>query len=153
MIEEKIKQLHTNTDQVTKQLLQHLVDRKRKFEFMKQRVKVLQYTLLFLCIIFFLYILFFIVQPFYYSTSKIMSIFLGDEIHLFVLLTIFSVYGTILYYKKKVDKTEKEFHDLRCEVIRKSIELWPQPIKWHERERVFDLMQTEYDINLYHESK
>jgi hypothetical protein len=73
--------------------------------------------------------------------------------HILVVLLIVGGYATAQYYKKKEEKAETEYHNLRCEVIRKSTELWPQPIQWQKRHEVFSMMKNEFDINLFHESK
>lgn len=62
-------------------------------------------------------------------------------------------YCTSYYFKKKEEKSETDFHKLRCEIIQKSTDLWPQPDKWKARESVFHMMKHKYDINLYFESK
>ncbi|MFN2745561.1 MULTISPECIES: YpbF family protein [Bacillus] len=78
---------------------------------------------------------------------------LNDSIYLFWIMSAAFAYSTAYYFKKKEDKAEGEFHKLRCEIIQKSTDLWPQPDMWKSRETVFKIMKQEYDINLYFESK
>ena len=54
------------------------------------------------------------------------------------------------YSKKKFEKAEKEFESLRMEVIERTVELWENEEHWKNRHKVFEVMEKEYDINLYH---
>ncbi|WP_096200990.1 DUF2663 family protein [Bacillus sp. FJAT-45350] len=54
------------------------------------------------------------------------------------------------YAKKKFDKAEKEFESLRYEVIERCPELWDTKEMWEKRHHVFEVMEKEYDINLFH---
>ncbi|MFK4997736.1 DUF2663 family protein [Bacillus sp. N9] len=46
----------------------------------------------------------------------------------------------------------KEFHNLRCEIIDKSKDLWKEE-RWRSRHTIYAHLKKQYDINLYHESK
>jgi hypothetical protein len=63
------------------------------------------------------------------------------------------LYGYMVLIKKKLDKAEKEFQLLRCEIINKSKQLWEKEEEWKNRHKVFEMMKKNYDINLYHENK
>ena len=52
-----------------------------------------------------------------------------------------------------MDKAEKEYQLLRCEIITKSKLLWEKESEWKNRHKVFEMMKKNYDINLYHENK
>ncbi|SPU03351.1 YpbF [Bacillus subtilis] len=78
---------------------------------------------------------------------------LSHTFYLFWMLATAFAYCTSYYFKKKEEKSETDFHKLRCEIIQKSTDLWPQPDKWKARESVFHMMKHKYDINLYFESK
>jgi hypothetical protein len=47
-------------------------------------------------------------------------------------------------------KAEAIIQHLRCEIIQKSTDLWPQPEKWRARESVFHLMKHRYDTPFCH---
>ena len=52
-----------------------------------------------------------------------------------------------------MDKAEKEFHALRCEIVDRSKDLWKREEVWRERHKIFNVLKENYGINLYHENK
>ncbi|APH04569.1 DUF2663 family protein [Bacillus weihaiensis] len=152
-IEPFIQQLNYHTDLPTKKMLNNLVDRKRKFDGYKDKCFKAQLFTFTILIGFLVYLYVYIIQPSGGRIEFVISSIFDGELHLFIVLLIVAGYATAKYYKKKEDKAEKEFHALRCEVISKSSELWPQPTRWEKRHDVFAMMKNEYDINLFHESK
>ena len=52
-----------------------------------------------------------------------------------------------------MEKAEKEYQLLRCEIIQKSKLLWENESEWKNRHKVFEMMKNNFDINLYHENK
>ncbi|AZB43368.1 DUF2663 family protein [Bacillus sp. FJAT-42376] len=152
-MEKAIKGLDPVTDEPTKKMLQGLVEKKRKFDRLKQKVLTFQLAA-FVCVLaFMLYFYKAVVLTSDNSLSKVLSQFVNESFHLYFLVAIAGIYATALYFKKKEEKAEAEFHTLRCEVIRKSGELWPQPYHWKKRTAVFQIMKSEFDINLFYESK
>ncbi|MDQ0232930.1 hypothetical protein J2S19_004254 [Metabacillus malikii] len=99
------------------------------------------------------YLYMFIIKPTGGEIPVIFHTIFSGSHHTFIALLIVSGYATAQYFKKKEDKAETEFNNLRCEVIRKSAELWQKPSQWQNRHEVFTMMKSEYDINLFHESK
>ncbi|MBS2969443.1 YpbF family protein [Metabacillus sp. KIGAM252] len=152
-MEKAIEQLEPITDEPTKKMLQSLVDKKRKFERLKKKVLSLQLTSFLCMIIFMVYFYKVIVLTSENSLSIVLSRFVDESFHLYFIVAIAGAYATALYFKKKEVKAETEYHALRCEVIRKSGELWPQPYHWKKRTSVFQMMKNEFDINLFYESK
>ena len=59
----------------------------------------------------------------------------------------------MLILKKKMDKAEKEFHALRCEIVDRSKDFWKREEVWRERHKIFNVLKENYGINLYHENK
>ncbi|MGO4888214.1 DUF2663 family protein [Anaerobacillus sp. MEB173] len=51
---------------------------------------------------------------------------------------------------RKYEKAEKEFEELRTEIIERSSELWSDPEQWNNRHIVYEVFKETYDINLYH---
>ncbi|WP_175639723.1 YpbF family protein [Metabacillus schmidteae] len=153
IIEPSIQLLNNHTDEPTKQMLDHLVDRKRKFEKYKNKCFQAQFSTFILLMGFIVYLYAFIIKPTGGQIDVVFQMIFDNEIHIFFILLIVAGYATARYFKKKEDKSETEYHNLRCEVIRKSAELWPQPAQWQNRHEVFKLMKREFDINLFHESK
>lgn len=152
-IEKKISELNDYTDEVTKQMLQHSVEKKRKFEKLKARAYYMKLTVLFLLSIFLVYVYKTIVLPYSHSTELMISIFLDGSIYFFFVFVIGGLYGGVRYFDKKKDEAEDKYHAIRCEIIDKSKDLWKEPTQWRERQRVFEMMKKEFDVNLYHESK
>nr|WP_239583346.1 DUF2663 family protein [Metabacillus iocasae] len=134
-------------------MLQTVIDRKRKFERLKEKEKKLTLAFIAALLLVGLYLFFSFSKISIFSFSAAISFLVGETYHLFFILAVMSSYLYLLQIHKKSEKAEKEFHDLRCEIIQKSKELWPTNEKWESRQHVFQLMKREYDINLYHENK
>ncbi|MED1204906.1 YpbF family protein [Heyndrickxia acidicola] len=151
-MEQNIAMLNQYTDQTTKQMLQNLVSRKKKFERYKKRHLLLLWTSVFYSFAC-LYLLYHtVLEPYSYSFGEIFMVFAGQFKHALFLLSAAGLWGAtkILYDKKQ--KTESEYHALRCEIIDKSKDLWKNEA-WKERHLVFEMMKKKYDINLFHQSK
>jgi hypothetical protein len=153
IIETRIQLLNGHTDEPTKKMLHHLVERKNKLETYKNKCFRAQFITFILLMGFIVYLYAFIIKPTGGQLEVIFHTLFDGTYHILVVLLIVGGYATAQYYKKKEEKAETEYHNLRCEVIRKSTELWPQPIQWQKRHEVFSMMKNEFDINLFHESK
>lgn len=152
LMEKEIEQLPF-TDDPTKQMLHELVKRKKKYESYKQKCLTWQVITFGLCVLFVIYLYFTLYIPLNGQISSILTAFIGEKRNGIFVLIIGASYAFILYFKKKEEKKEKEFHALRCEIIDKSTDLWQTEETWKERDRVFAFMKRKYDINLYFESK
>ncbi len=74
-----------------------------------------------------------------------------DEPFLLLLILLFCIaFFQIRFFDKKAAKAEKEFDELRFEVIERNTELWEKDQSWEMRERLYSFMKQEHDINLYH---
>ncbi|MGN1401205.1 MAG: YpbF family protein [Bacillus sp. (in: firmicutes)] len=141
------------TDQATKKMLQNVIKRKEKFDMLKRKhfwTTIVTLTTAFLLII---YIYYLYVKPYSYSFLELIDRFTSSGNSLFYSLLVFSLYGYMLILKRKMDKAEKEFHALRCEIVDRSKDLWKKEEAWKQRHLVFKEMKDRYDINLYHENK
>ncbi|MCD7033335.1 YpbF family protein [Metabacillus sp. GX 13764] len=152
-MEKEFSSLNESTDEPTKKMLQSLVDKKRKFDKYKKKCLYCQLFTFGTVLAFMGYFYFCILKQSNSDISAMISLFLQQSFHLFFVMSIIAGYATALYFKKKEEKAEKEFHALRCEVIRKSPELWPKPYYWKKREQVFLMMKKKFGINLFYESK
>lgn len=151
-MEPEIKMLNHHTDEATKQTLQLLVNKKRKQDTFKQREWRWRLSCCFSVGLFLGYVYLFIFrQSPSYSTS--ISYFFDRSVHLWVVMFIAFQLGMIKYLLYKKDKAEKEYHDLRKEMVKRSDDYWSKPADWKQRHQVFDMMKKEFDINLYHETK
>lgn len=151
-MEKAIKNLENWTDQATKEMLQNVVKRKRKFDKYEKRHLFVLWITIFGFLIYGIYLYISVYQPNSYSAADVLSTFVTNSNNMLYLFMLFGLVGYMNVLKKKVDKYEKEYHALRCEIIDKSTDLWKGE-GWEKRHLVFEMMKKEYDINLYHENK
>lgn len=152
-MEEPIKLLDDRTDLATKQMLDNVVKRKRKFEKAKLKHHLSIAATLIMTGLFLFYTYQTIVLSYSYSFYAMFSAFVQKGANFYFLIATFSLYGAMIIYKEQRDKKEKEFHELRCEIVDRSKDLWKKEEEWKSRHLVFEMMKREYDINLYHEKK
>lgn len=141
------------TDEATKVILNNVVKRKKKYDHYKSRHFISVYLTLGLAGVFLYYIYQTVISPYAYSFYEMYEQFFQNPIHLLATIVLVGIYGAMLYYKKKMDKAEKEFHALRCEIVDRSKDLWRSESSWENRHIVFQKMKELYDINLFHENK
>ncbi|KAA6451645.1 DUF2663 family protein [Bacillus swezeyi] len=144
----ELNQLDRFADEPTRQMLRGLIKRKQKYENYARQTFRWQAAAIICAASFCLFI-----AAKGLGQSGFLSEMLNDSIYLFWILSAAFAYSTAYYFKKKEEKAEGEYHKLRCEIIQKSTDLWPQPEMWKSRETVFKIMKQQYDINLYFESK
>lgn len=139
------------TDEVAKQMLLGVIEKKEKWDRWKTKVKLLQIATAVGGIAFLAYVVFGIVLSPRPASSKVV-VFFGETSHLFLLF----LFGTAIFvmnvYQKKCDKAEEEFHALRCEIIQKSADLWRADDEWKKRHEWFTVLKTKYDIDLFYEN-
>lgn len=147
-----IKMLNHHTDEATKQTLQLLVNKKRKQDTFKKREWRWR---MFCCVTvgFFLAYVYFYIFHQSPSYSASISYFFDRSVHFWMVMFIAFQLGMIKYLLYKKDKAEKEYHELRKEMVKRSDDYWSKPTDWKQRHHVFDMMKKEFDINLYHETK
>lgn len=141
------------TDHATKTMLQNVVNRKRKFDELKRKHHWTTIATLILGLLYVIYLYFFIIKPYSYSFFDMFIYFTNQPKAFIYSMVVFGSYGYMLILKKKMDKAEKEFHALRCEIVDRSKDLWKNESGWKERHKIFRVFKENYDINLYHENK
>lgn len=152
-MEKPIRDLDDRTDPATKQMLQKVVERKRKYDKLHMRHLTVMWLTVFSAFLFSYYLYKTIVIPYSHSFLVMFSQFVGDSKNLYGTILVGGLYGLMNVLREKRDKAEEEFHALRCEIIDKSTDLWGKDDQWENRHLVFEMMKREYDINLYHENK
>ena len=153
MMEPSILMLDDRTDQATKQMLNNVVKRKKRYEdFKSKHLLILSLTLL-LTAFLFIYLFLTVARPYSYSFAAMFSAFVSSSVNFYLLIVIMGTFGYMNLLREKRDKAEKEFHALRCEIIDKSKDLWKKEEAWSQRHQVYEMMKSNYDINLYHENK
>ncbi|OQP05959.1 MULTISPECIES: YpbF family protein [Geobacillus] len=136
-------------DEVTKEMLLAVIEKKKKWERLEKRTTVLQAASFVGLAAFLLYV---IANAAAVATwSGRFAWFFAAPVHILILLLLCTVYWAAVYYKGKSEKAEDDFHALRCEIIQKSIDLWKDEEQWNGRHRLFEWLKREYDINLYYE--
>jgi len=152
-VEPAIIMLDEHTDQATKQMLQHVVERKKKFEALQQKHQMILWGTISVTVVFILYLYVYVMAPYSYSFFAMFSAFVNQSNHVVFLLITMGLFGYLTMVKNKMEKAEKEYQLLRCEIINKSKMLWEKESEWKNRHKVFEMMKKNYDINLYHENK
>ncbi|MBP3039700.1 YpbF family protein [Bacillaceae bacterium Marseille-Q3522] len=152
-MDDAIKMLDHQTDETTKQMLQHVIDKKKKFDKRKKIHVVTIWGTSLLSFTYFIYLYYFIVNPYSYSFAAMFSAFVNETTHLYWLLLVIGMFGFMNLMRKEKEKTEDEYHALRCEIIDKSKDLWKEEASWKNRHLVFEMIKKKYDINLFVENK
>ncbi|AZU63181.1 YpbF family protein [Neobacillus mesonae] len=146
-------QLLENTDPATKQMLENLRKRKEKFDIAEKRHFFAIYGTLGMAFLFFCYFYFNIAQHYSYSFFAMFSASLNNTVNMFLLAMTLISYGAMNVLRQQKDKKEKEYQELRCEIVDRSKDLWKREEEWKNRHLIFEVMKKHYDINLYHEKK
>ncbi|PFN78808.1 hypothetical protein COJ85_31210 [Bacillus sp. AFS076308] len=141
------------TDQATKQMLENVRKRKKKFDDVKKWHYISIYGTLFLAFIFTLYFYIIFVKQYSYNFISMLSAILNDSVAVYFLALIIVGFGAMNLLKQQKEKKEKEYQELRCEIVDRSKDLWKKEEEWKNRHVVFEIMKKQYDINLYHEKK
>lgn len=144
--------LDDETDEATKQMLQNLIERKRKLDKLHKK-QMFFLSLFFLYTFLFIYLFYKkLLIPYSDSAFQIISSFFDSRMMLLLLLAGAALLGAVKIFRDQKDKAEEEFHALRCEIIDKSKDLWKNDA-WENRHKIFEMMERKFGINLYHESK
>lgn len=142
-----------NTDEATKQMLENVRKRKKKFDNVKKLHNYFIMATLLTSFIFLHYFYFHIAQQNAYSFFAMFSASVNDLTNVFLLGLTIGMYGTMNVLKQQREKKEKEYHDLRGEIVDRSKDLWKKEGYWENRHHAFEMMKKNYDINLYHHKK
>jgi hypothetical protein len=151
-MDDVIRNLDSWTDDATKQMLKGVVKRKDKFDKIQRFHLSIVWITIGVLFLYFFYLYKFVIGPFAHSFDLMFSAFVDRSENLYMLIFAVGLFGYMNLLKKKVDKAEKEFHAIRCEVIDKAKDLWKGEA-WDKRHIVFKIMKDKYDINLFHENK
>ncbi|MGP7816088.1 DUF2663 family protein [Niallia sp. 01092] len=152
-MEDYIQKLDHDTDEATKAMLQKLVEKKRKYDGLKKIHLFIMWLTIFLTFVYTYWFYKQVAVPYNYSFAAMFSVLVQENVHLYAMLLIIGSFGFMNILKQKKEKAEKEFHELRCEIIDKSKDLWKKEEAWKNRHQVFNMMKQQYDINLFHETK
>jgi hypothetical protein len=141
------------TDQATKQMLENVRKRKKKFDDIKMWHYLSVYSTLFFAFIFTVYFYITFVKQYSFSFIAMLSAVINDTVAVYLLAFTIIGLGAMNLLKQQKEKKEKEYQELRCEIVDRSKDLWKKEEDWKNRHIVFEIMKKQYDINLYHEKK
>ncbi|WP_458412657.1 DUF2663 family protein [Schinkia sp. CFF1] len=139
-------------DEVGQVIIQDLCKLKTKYEKKESELKLLRMMMLISAAIFIGYVLIFTVLPFRFQYGVMISRLINDGYHYLFIAVLVTLHFRFRFIEKKAEKLEKEYNALRCEVIQRSEELWPEGEKRAKRHHFFKLMKEKYKINLYYEN-
>lgn len=142
-----------HTDDATKQMLENVRKRKVKFDTAKRVHYLSIYSMLLFAFLFFSYFYFIIAKQYSYSFFAMFSASVSDALNIVLLAITAILYGAMNVLRQQKDKKEKEYQELRCEIVNRSKDLWKKEEHWKNRHVDFEIMKKTYDINLYHEKK
>lgn len=143
------EQFDKQISEVTRISLNELITRKQeKNRCQRAEIKAV-FFLMVMFIIFLLYTS--IMKPTFlsYFTLGSLQMLASDPIMLLCGASMLFGFMQIQYYSKKYKEADNDYESLRCELIDRSEELWPNTEQWNNRHLFFAFMNEEYDINLY----
>jgi len=144
---------HYHVDEPTQYILESVITKKEKLSATQKSMNKWKWAFFGCLLLGMSYLFVFTSQLNLRAFSDFIQFFLDDSKHLFLLIIIVSTYFKMIQMQKQCDKLEKEFNDLRCEIIQKSKDIWSTPAQWENRKDLYAAMKQTYDINLYHENK
>lgn len=140
-------------DGTTKKVLLKIIEKKKKFDKLKNRHLLIMWFTIFTAFCYFLWLYKHIAIPYSHSFAVMFSEYVEESLNLYILLLIIGAFGYMNVMRQKRDKAEKEFHDLRCEFIDKSKDLFGNSETWNSRHEIYNKIKDSYDINLFHQAK
>ncbi|HZG73871.1 MAG TPA: DUF2663 family protein [Chondromyces sp.] len=141
-----------DTDHATKEMLQSLIERKKKFDEQKDRYKKVLWIMACYSLIYFYVLNQQIIEPYSHSVQEMVAAFFGYKYPFYLFIVWAGLFGWMNICRDRKDKAEEEFQALRCELVDRSKDLWKNEA-WTNRHQLFEMMKKEYDINLYYETK
>ncbi|KMK76475.1 DUF2663 family protein [Alkalihalobacillus pseudalcaliphilus] len=133
-----------------KEMLQELIKRRNKLIQMEKATKI--WTYFCLGCIAALVLLAFYAFSFgaFKSGFNYHKLFQIDPMTIFLVLLVAIGIAQVRYFQKKEKKAEKEYEELRAEVIEKTPELWEADGTWVKRHKLFKQIGKQHDINLFY---
>ncbi|MED1561274.1 hypothetical protein AJ85_13335 [Alkalihalobacillus alcalophilus ATCC 27647 = CGMCC 1.3604] len=132
------------------EMLQELIKRKKKLDKMEKSLKIWSiFVLSALAIISVIALYSFLFGRLRtgFSYHQLLQM---DSSTIFLILLLVTGIFQVRYFQKKEKKAEKEFEELRFEMIDKSPEIWNDDIQWKKRHRFFKAIEKRHDINLFY---
>ncbi len=141
-----------HTDEATKIVLQDLISKKAVFKKSFQRMQLSLLVLFVAAGVVLINSYLTLSEQQETSYLEAFNLVVQDRLNYLMVIILIAVFAWVLVLRKQTDKLETEYYDFRREVIDKSSDYW-QDEAWINRHIAFAIIQDEYDINLYYESK
>ncbi|HET7657904.1 MAG TPA: DUF2663 family protein [Bacillales bacterium] len=144
-------QFGSHVDEATLKVINELIDRKQDEIRWESSVTRTAIYLLVMFSAMVLYLLFFKQGSDFSPTLKgFREVLVSDPP--FMIFSIGLIAGLIRlrHVSKEHEDADDDFEELRLELIERSEEFFSQQEQWHNRHHVFNYLQKEYDINLFH---
>ncbi|MCM3713638.1 YpbF family protein [Alkalihalobacillus oceani] len=84
------------------------------------------------------------------SSTRLISVLTTDPFFIGAAGLCAIGYWQLRFFSKKEDKAEKEYEELRLDIIARSPELWEDDRSWKKREQTYAFMKRVHGVNLYH---
>ncbi|MET3504494.1 DUF2663 family protein [Halalkalibacter oceani] len=84
------------------------------------------------------------------SSTRLISVLTTDPFFIGAAVLCAIGYWQLRFFSKKEDKAEKEYEELRLDIIARSPELWEDDRSWKKREQTYAFMKRVHGVNLYH---
>ncbi|WP_017755617.1 DUF2663 family protein [Calidifontibacillus oryziterrae] len=141
-----------NMDEVGKIMINDLQKLKLKLTKKERELKIFNLLYIASATLLLAYITIFTIVPNWNQYNLLISQLINNVNHYFLILIVVTTHFRINALKQKSEKAEQEYHSLRCEMIQRAEELWPEGERWQNRHIFFQEMREKYDINLYYEN-
>lgn len=140
-------------DGTTKKVLLKIIEKKKKYDKLKNRHLFIMWFTIFASFCYFIWLYKHIAIPYSHSFAVMFSVYVEESANLYLLFLLIGAFGYMNVMRQKRDKAEKEYHDLRCEFIDKSKDLFGNSETWNVRHEIYNTIKESYDINLFHQAK
>lgn len=139
-------------DEVGQVIIKDLCELKKKHDKKEAELKFYKGGLLLASVLFLVYVLFFSVVPYRFHFNSMITVLINNVNNYFFIALIVTFFYRMKFIEKKAESAEKEYNALRCEVIQRTEELWPDGERRQKRHLFLKEMKDKYNINLYYEN-
>nr|WP_246421507.1 DUF2663 family protein [Texcoconibacillus texcoconensis] len=121
---------------------------KQKEKEAEKKVYRAGYCFFFVLAISLIYVTFLLLQT--GTPNSYLTLILGDQWLLLLLLMMSLSFYQVTMRKSKLDKAEKDFDELREDIIDRLSDIWDTEENWKEKHKLFQELKNDYDINLFY---
>ncbi|MBB5172928.1 DUF2663 family protein [Texcoconibacillus texcoconensis] len=129
-------------------VVDELLKCKQKEKEAEKKVYRAGYCFFFVLAISLIYVTFLLLQT--GTPNSYLTLILGDQWLLLLLLMMSLSFYQVTMRKSKLDKAEKDFDELREDIIDRLSDIWDTEENWKEKHKLFQELKNDYDINLFY---